>query len=134
MQGISMRLTSKTDFCLRVLIYLQSKPGKAKIQEIADSYGISKNHLSVAVNKLSELGYIHSTPGPKGGIEINNAKANNTVAQLIRSIEDFDIVECFNEESNTCTLSPHCKLKRMLTKASSSFLSELKNYKIKDLV
>mgnify|MGYP003643651286 CR=1 FL=1 len=129
-----MRLTSKTDFCLRVLIYLQANPGKAKIQEIADSYGISKNHLSVAVNKLSELGYIHSTPGPKGGIEFNKASANNTIAQLVKATEEFDIVECFNEESNTCTLSPHCKLKRMLKRATSAFLAELSSYKIKDLV
>lgn len=129
-----MRLTSKTDYCLRVLIYLQGRPGKAKIQEIADCYAISKNHLSVAVNKLSELGYINSTPGPKGGIEFNKEKANNTVAQLIKSIEEFDIVECFNVESNTCNLSPHCKLKRMLSKASSAFINELKTYKIKDLV
>lgn len=129
-----MRLTVKTDLCLRVLIYLQGHKTKAKIQEIAEAYGISKNHLSVAVNKLSELGYITSTSGPKGGIEFNSAYGERTVGELIQEIEDFDIVECFNADSNTCTLSPHCRLKGMLKKASNAFVKELKNYRIKDLV
>lgn len=129
-----MRLTVKTDLCLRVLIYLQGHKTKAKIQEIAEEYGISKNHLSVAVNKLSELGYITSTSGPKGGIEFNSAAGERTVGELIQEIEDFDIVECFNKDSNACTLSPHCRLKGMLKKASNAFVKELKNYKIKDLV
>lgn len=128
-----MRLTTKTDYCLRVLIFLQQKDERVKIQEIADAYGISKNHLSVAVNELSELGYVISTLGPKGGIEFNKAFANHTLYDLVSKVEEFDIVDCFNAETTTCTLSPHCKLKTMLKKATRSFLEELKNHKIKDL-
>lgn len=129
-----MRLTTKTDYCIRVLIYLQANKGKVRIQDIADSYGISKNHLSVAVNKLSELGYIISTQGPKGGIEFNKAAENRTVGELVSQIEYFEIVECFDPESNTCILDPHCKLKGMLSKATSAFLKELEKYKIKNLI
>lgn len=130
----NMRLKTKTDYCLRILIYLQSHQGKVRIQDIADSYGISKNHLSVAANKLSELGYINSTLGPKGGIEFNDKVANRNIGELISQIENFEIVECFNPERNTCLLDPHCKLKGMLYKATSSFLGELRKYKIKDLI
>lgn len=129
-----MRLKTKTDYCIRVLIYLQKHKGKVRIQEIADSYAISKNHLSVAVNKLSELGYIHSTLGPKGGIEFNDDAANRTVGELISQVEHFEIVECFDPNSNTCSLDPRCKLKGMLSKATSSFLGELNKHKIRDLV
>lgn len=129
-----MRLTVKTDYSLRVLIYLQQNKSKTKIQEIADQYGISKNHLSVAVNNLSELGYVISTSGPKGGIEFNPAFADHTVADLVSKLEDLDIVECFDPQTNTCTISSQCRLKHMLKKARNSFLDELKNYKIKDLV
>ncbi len=129
-----MRLKTKTDYCIRVLIYLQMNEGKVKIQDIADSYDISKNHLSVAVNKLSELGYVISTLGPKGGIEINKDYEHKSIGELVSQVEDFDIVECFNPEKNTCTLNPKCKLKGMLNKATNAFLSELKKHKIKDLV
>ena len=128
-----MKLTTKTDYCLRVLIYLQQNPGKTKIQEIAKIYKISKNHLSVAVNKLSELGYVISTPGPKGGIEFNPGAANKKVADLVSAVEDFHLVECFDPASNTCTINPHCRLKSMLKKANQSFLNELKKYQIRDL-
>ena len=129
-----MRLKTKTDYCIRVLIYLQSNKGKVKIQDIAKSYNISKNHLSVAVNKLSELGYIITTQGPKGGIEFNKSSENRTIGELVSQVDNFEIVECFDLESNTCTLDPHCKLKHMLSKATTSFIDELKNYKIKELV
>jgi len=128
-----MRLKTKTDYCIRVLIYLQMNKGRVRIQDIATSYNISKNHLSVAVNKLSELGYILTTQGPKGGIEFNEDAKNKTLSELVSQLEEFQIVECFDPESNTCTISPHCKLKGMLNKANSAFLNELKKYKVKDL-
>lgn len=130
----SMRITTKTDYGLRVLIYLQRNKGKTKIQKIAEVYKISKNHLSVVVNQLAILGYIISTQGPNGGIEFNLQYADKTVAELVAAIEELEVVECFSEKKNTCNLSPHCKLKRILKKATDSFLNELKNYRIKDLV
>lgn len=41
-----MHITRYTDYSLRVLIYLSAQGDRlATIQEIADSYDISKNHL-----------------------------------------------------------------------------------------
>lgn len=104
------------------------------ISEIAEFYGIKKNHLSVVVNKLSELGYVITVPGPKGGIEFNPQMGDKTVAELFTSFEELDMVECFNPETNTCKLTSNCKLKGMLKRATSAFVSELKGHKIKDLV
>ncbi len=129
-----MKLTAKSDFCLRVLIYLQKADKKVKIRDIADFHKISKNHLSVAVNKLSELGYVKSTPGPKGGIEFNYEYKNKTLKDLIIQIEDFSVVECFDEENNKCVLSPSCRLKLTLNKATKAFLKELDKVQIKDLI
>lgn len=129
-----MKLKTKTDYCLRVLIYVQQHIGKVKIQDIADAHGISKNHLSIAVNKLSELGYIISTQGPKGGIEFNPLVADKTVGELLSKIEDFEIVECFDASTGKCRLSSSCKLKMMLHRANNAFLDELHRYKIKELV
>lgn len=129
-----MHLKTKTDYCIRVLIYLQTHKERVRIQQIATAHNISKNHLSVAVNKLSELGYITTRQGPKGGIEFNENSKNRTLAELISKLEDFQIVECFDPENNSCFLSPECQLKGMLYKANKAFLNELKKYKIKDLV
>ena len=49
-----MRLTSFSDYTLRVLIYLAlNKDRLATIQAIAESYGISENHLMKVVHHLS---------------------------------------------------------------------------------
>lgn len=134
-EGKSMRLTVKTDYCLRILIYLQKNKGKVKIQEIADNFKISKNHLSVAANTLSELGYILSTSGPKGGIEFNSACQEKSLAELVTRIEDFDILKCLDDtEDSDCVLTSNCRLKGILKKATNAFVMELKNYKIGDLV
>lgn len=133
-----MRLTKKTDYCIRILIFLQSHKDTGKrlfrIQEIADAYDISKNHLSVAVNQLSELGYILTTQGAKGGIEFNIKAKEESLETLVSQLEKFEIVECFEPEANTCTLKPNCKLRKILQKSTKAFLNELKNYTIQDLV
>jgi Rrf2 family transcriptional regulator, nitric oxide-sensitive transcriptional repressor len=129
-----VRLNKKTDYCLRVLIYLQKRSGKAKIQDIANYYGISKNHLSVAVNKLSELGYVLSVQGPKGGVEFNPDTAEHSVAQLVRKVETFEIAECFEFSGENCSINSRCKVKKILKSATDSFIKELGRYQIKDLV
>lgn len=128
-----MKLTLKTDYSLRVLTFLQMEE-KATIKEIAEFYKIKKNHLSVVVNRLSELGYITSTPGPSGGIFLNKSALNISLSEVIIQFEDLTLVECFDSKSNTCRLSPGCKLKSYLHKAQKSFIDELGQYKIKDLV
>lgn len=129
-----MRLKTKTDYCIRILIYLQLNKKRVKIKDIAEYYNISKNHLSVAVNMLSENGYVKSTLGPKGGIEFDEDCKDRTLGELVSKLEGLDIVECFDPESNTCILDPHCKLKGMLSRATSSFVKELDKHKIKDLI
>ena len=127
-----MKLNLKTDYALRVLIFLQGKE-KATIRDIAEYYDVKKNHLSVVVNRLSELGYIDSSTGPKGGISLKAKTLEKNIAEIILQFEDFDLVECFNSDSSQCRLNPSCKLKSILKKANKQFLNELKKYKVKDI-
>ncbi|TNF02996.1 MAG: Rrf2 family transcriptional regulator [Deltaproteobacteria bacterium] len=127
-----MKLTLKTDYAFRVLIYLQGKE-KATIQEVADHYNVKKNHLSVVVNKLSELGYLDSVPGPKGGISLKPKALKVKLSSIVQELEEIELVECFREGNNNCRLNPRCKLKGILKKASNRFLEELGNYTIEDI-
>lgn len=73
-----MKLNSRTDYALRVLIYLQKNSERVKIQTIATTYRVSKNHLSVVVNRLSDLGYLTN-----GGIEFNYDRSKTSIKELL---------------------------------------------------
>lgn len=67
-----MRLTYHTDYALRVLLYLAVSPTtqRAHIQDIADAYAISSNHLMKIVHQLGKLGYIETIRGRNGGMRL----------------------------------------------------------------
>lgn len=127
-----MKLTLKTDYAFRVLIYLQGKE-RATIQEVAEHYNVKKNHLSVVVNKLSEMGYLDSVPGPKGGISLNPEALKVKLSSIVHQLEEIELVECFKPGNINCRLNPRCKLKGILQNASNRFLEELGNYTIEDI-
>ena len=59
-----MKLTLFTDYAMRVLLYLGSRPERlCSIAEVAQAYGISHNHLMKVVNQLAREGYVESVPG-----------------------------------------------------------------------
>ena len=62
-----MRLTVYTDYALRLLMYLRQNDGLATIAEVADSYGISKNHLMKVAHQLGVAGYVDTVRGPAAG-------------------------------------------------------------------
>lgn len=132
-----MRLTMYTDFSLRVLIYLGAKePGEiSRVQEISDTYSISKNHLTKVVHELGKMGLIETIRGRGGGIRMKVEPKDINVGMLIRRTEDdFHLVECFNSESNSCILSPVCRLKGALHEALNAYLSVLDNYTVADFI
>ncbi len=52
--------------------------------------------------------------------------ARSTACFLIPANEtDFRIVECFDASKNTCTLTPHFQLKRVIQSAQQYFMAEL---------
>ncbi|MCV5804370.1 Rrf2 family transcriptional regulator, partial [Escherichia coli] len=67
-----MQLTSFTDYALRTLIYLASLPKDelTNIIEVTDLFGVSRNHMVKVINRLGQLGYVHTVRGKNGGIRL----------------------------------------------------------------
>jgi len=130
-----MNITRFTDYSLRVLMYLAVKGDElSTIRDIAESYGISKNHLMKVVQELSATGYIQSIRGKNGGIRLKENSANINVGKLIRALEkDQSIVECKGSD-NQCVITPSCQLKYIFSQAMESFFSTLDKYTLADLV
>lgn len=132
-----MKLTNYTDYSLRVLIFLAAKKeGElSTIQEIADIYQISKNHLMKIIHHLGQLGYIETIRGRNGGIRLGKAPRDINIGEVVsKTEEDFYIVECFKDGKSDCIISPACKLKHALFEALQAFMKVLDEYTLEDLV
>lgn len=130
-----MRLTQYTDFSLRVLIYLALRQGeRCRIRDIADGYGISRNHLMKVVQQLASSGFIRATRGAGGGLELERDPHTIRVADVVREMEpDFAMVECLRP-GNRCAVTPTCRLPPMLHRATQAYLDVLDQYTLADLI
>jgi len=130
-----MQLTQYTDYSLRVLIYLsQKEEGElATISEIADFYGISRNHLVKVVHNLATNNFILTLRGKHGGMKLARSAAQIGVGEVVRKTEpNFYIAECFDNMNTNCVIIPICSLKKMLFEARTNFLQTLDRYTIAD--
>jgi Rrf2 family transcriptional regulator, nitric oxide-sensitive transcriptional repressor len=131
-----MRLTTFTDYCVRALMFVALKGDElSTIDEIAERYGISRNHLVMVVFRLSQLGYLNTLRGKGGGIRLASDPAKINLGKLIRKTEeDFSLVECFQEQECLCVIEPACVLKKALRAALAAFFEVLDGYTLADLV
>lgn len=131
-----MRLTSFTDYSLRVLIFLAVKPGRrATIGEIAAAFDISENHLMKVAHQLGKAGVLTNVRGKGGGLELARAPAAINVGKVVRSTEGAPVpAECFDAERNACVITPVCKLRGVLAEAVRAFYTVLDRYTLEDLV
>ena len=130
-----MRLTQYTDFSIRVLIYLALNPDRrCTIGEIAQSYGISRNHLMKVVQQLAAAGYVRSVRGAGGGLKLGRAPEQIRLGELVREMEpDFGMVECLRP-CNDCVITPACAMPTILQRAADAFLAELEAHTLADLL
>ena len=130
-----MQITYFSDYSLRVLFFLAIKEDKASVAEISRAFGISKNHLVKAVHNLVKLGYVSSIRGKTGGVILARTPASINLREIIQQLEPhMDIVECFDLETNSCAITPACRLKGVFQEAKEAFLATLKKYSLADLV
>ena len=130
-----MRLTSYTDYGLRLLIYVALKEDElATIQEVADAYAISKNHLMKVAYHLGLYGFLETVRGRGGGLRLAQAPENIRLGNVVRRMEDdFALVECFGP-SNACRITSACRLKGILGEALEACFSVLDRYSLADLM
>lgn len=131
-----MRLTTFSDFSLRMLIYLAvRREGLSTIQEISDSYGVSKNHMMKVAHILGQMGYVETIRGKKGGLRLAMEPADIRVGAVIRRTEEESaLVQCFKSSGDVCRIEGACALKGMFSEALQAFLGVLDGYTIADIV
>lgn len=130
-----MRLTTYADYSLRLLLYLAVNDGSiATIPRVAQSYGISRNHLVKVTHRLGLKGYITTVRGKNGGLRLARSATMINVGDVIRCMEpDLAIVPCMDHADTDCPIVPSCLLRNAMESARAAFLAVLDAYTIADL-
>ena len=130
-----MRLTTMTDYAMRLLMYVGQKPERlCTIAEVAGAYGISEAHLMKITHQLALNGWLETVRGRGGGMRLGAAPAEINLGAVVRSIEpDFYLVDCLTQEAD-CSLTGRCKLTGIMSGALQSLMQYLDRYTLADLL
>lgn len=130
-----MRLTLHTDFALRVLIQVGlNEGGLTTINDIAESFSISRHHLTKVVNDLSRKGYLDTVRGRGGGIRLMRKPSDINIGQVVRQTEDrLDVIGCL-DQTGYCRIERACVLRSVLCDATDAFLAVLDAHTLADLI
>lgn len=131
-----MRLTTFTDYSLRVLIYLAIDPDRrATIGEIAAAFEVSEHHLMKVVHFLGKHRLLKNVRGKGGGMTLARPPEAINVGHVVRLTEASSVpAECFKRETNACVITPVCGLRHVLKDAIEAFHASLAQHTLADLV
>lgn len=130
-----MRLTTLSDYALRVLLYAAANPNRLiTIEETASVYRVSRAHLMKVVNVLTRGGFLKAVRGRAGGFTLARSPGAINIGAVMRLTEpDFALVECF-ATGNQCIVTGCCKLPTILNEALNNFVLTLDRYTLADLM
>lgn len=129
-----MRLTSFTDYGLRVLMRLAGDPSRGfTTAELAAEFGVSRNHLAKVISALAAGGLLRTRRGGGGGAELARPPASIRLGDVVALLEaDQALVECLAPGTGACTFLPDCRLKSRLVRAERAFIADLNRSTLAD--
>lgn len=130
-----MRLTSFTDFGLRMLMRMAGAPDRGfSTADLAEEFGLSRHHLTKIIQKLAQAGYVTTRRGGGGGAMLSRPAGEIRLGSIIRLLEEgHPLVECFAASGGDCTIDGRCRLKARLRSAEAAFLADLDRSTLADI-
>jgi Rrf2 family nitric oxide-sensitive transcriptional repressor len=131
-----VHLTKFSDYSLRLLLYLADHGDRpVSIGEVSRAYRISPHIMVKVAQRLTADGLVASVRGRSGGLRLTRAPGDINVGAIVRRSENnWDLVECFDLETNTCPIESACGLKSVLKHAQSAFIGVLDNHTLADFM
>ncbi|MGE5516102.1 MAG: RrF2 family transcriptional regulator [Bacteroidota bacterium] len=138
-----MRLTLHTDYALRVLVHVGLRDGElVTISEIAECYGISKNHLTKVVHQLGRAGYLETVRGKYGGVRLLVQPEDVRLGDFVRKTEeDFALARCMRADGacdadgeGGCLLQGGCVARIAFGQGLNAFFEALDRYTLADMI
>lgn len=131
----NVRLTSFTDYGLRMLMRLASAPERAfSTAELAEEFGLSRHHLTKIMQTLAKAGIVETRRGGGGGAVLTRAPGDIRLGDLVRILEgSHTLVECFQTDGGACSIDGRCGLKGKFRSAEAAFHESLNRSTLLDV-
>ncbi|MDF1854864.1 Rrf2 family transcriptional regulator [Pseudooceanicola sp.] len=131
-----MRLTSFTDYGLRMLMRMGSAPERAfSTAELAAEFQLSRNHLAKIMQALAKAGLVQTRRGGGGGARLTRPPEEIRLGDVVRLLEvGQSLVDCLQPDGGTCTIDGACRLKSRLRVAELAFIENLNSATLADVV
>ena len=131
-----MRLTMRTNLAMRTLMFCAVNQNRVvRKAEVARACNASENHLGHVIVTLSQSGYIQTSRGRKGGLELSRPAEEIDVGEVIRGLESsVPFAECFDGAENHCPLKSSCRLRGVLETALEAFYGAMRGITLADMV
>lgn len=131
-----MRLSKRSAYTLLALAYLAvHKERRSSTREIAEYYGISRNHLTKVVWELGRAGHVETVRGKNGGIGLSRPAESISLGAVVRPIEQaVPLAERFPGGAGACRTAPCRRYRSILAEAEEAFFASLDRCTVHDLV
>lgn len=131
-----MQLSTYSDYSIRVLMQAALRnPVRVTVDEVANTFGISRHHLVKVVHDLGRSGYLATHRGVGGGFTLARPPEEIRLGDIVRLGEESDtVIDCMDGQKRCCRLLPACRLKGVLDEAADAFFAVLDGYSLADLV
>lgn len=127
-----IKFSESTAIALHAMIYIANRANKiVSLNEIADAFAISANHLSKVLQRLTKAGYLASIKGPKGGFQIVTKNQQITFLDVYTVIEGKHVKRncLFSAKATKCR---NCIMRGLVSKLNTDFYSYMATNKITD--
>jgi len=132
-----MKLTTKTRYAVRALVYLAGQRGRKAItlKEVARKQEIKAKYLEQIFIKLHRAGLIHSVKGPGGGYYITRNPKSIKLREIMTVVsESCAPVFCVDDNKvKSCPRIKHCLARPYWQKLKKTIDKFFNTYSIYDL-
>jgi Rrf2 family transcriptional regulator, cysteine metabolism repressor len=130
-----MKLSTRTRYGMRALVdlALQNSSQPVQLKDIADRQQISLSYLEHLIIPLISAGFIKSTRGARGGVNLTRPPQEIRLDEVMQVLEGpLAPVDCLRNP-DVCTRSGKCATQDVWSDMKIAMENVLKSYNLQDL-
>lgn len=132
-----MKLSTRTQYGLRALVYLAKKDKKiCSLKEMSNKEGIPFDYLEKIISRLIKSGFIESKKGVSGGYLLKKRPKQIKIGDVINILEgNLSLVSCMRgRDKKICPREKQCLTKGLWQKIQDAITNTLKKITLADLL